>query len=75
VKPWVVYSLIRVGVFAAVFAVLYLLAELEWWLAAIIAAAVGLCVSYLFFRPQRDELVRSITTRPESPRTDESAED
>ena len=74
-KPWVVYSLIRVGVFAAVFAVLYLLAELEWWLAAIIAAAVGLCVSYLFFRPQRDELVRSIATRPESPRTDESAED
>lgn len=74
-KPWVLYTLIRVGVFAGVFAVLYALAGLEWWIAALIAAAIGLCVAYLFFRPQRDELVRSIGARPASPTTDESAED
>ena len=74
-KPWILYSLIRVGIFAAVFALLYMLAGLEWWLAALIAAAVGLCVAYLFFRPQRDRLVRSIGTRPAAVQTDESAED
>jgi hypothetical protein len=75
VKPWVLYTVIRVGIFAAVFALLYGLAGLEWWIAALIAAAIGLCVSYLFFRPQRDELVRSIGTRGARPATDESAED
>ena len=74
-KPWVLYTLIRVGVFAAVFALLYVLAGLEWWIAALIAAAVGLCVAYLFFRPQRDELVRSIGTPRVRPNTDESVED
>lgn len=74
-KPWVLYTLIRVGVFAGVFAVLYGIAGLEWWIAALIAAAIGLCVAYLFFRPQRDELVRSIGTRSARPVTDESAED
>ena len=74
-KPWVLYTLIRVGVFAAVFALLYALAGLEWWIAALIAAAIGLCVAYLFFRPQRDELVRSIGAPPVRANTDESAED
>ena len=74
-KPWVLYSLIRVGIFAAVFALLYGLAGLEWWIAALIAAAIGLCVAYLFFRPQRDELVRTIGAKPAHANTDESAED
>ena len=74
-KPWILYSLIRVGIFAVVFALLYLVAELAWWVAALIAAAVGLCLAYLFFRPQRDELVRSIGARPASVDTDEAAED
>ena len=74
-KPWVLYSLIRVGMFAAIFALLYGLAGVEWWLAALIAAAIGLCVSYLFLRPQRDELVRSFGARPATTATDESAED
>lgn len=73
-KPWVLYSLIRVGVFAVVFALLYLVASLEWWIAALLAAAIGFCVAYLFFRPQRDELVRSIRSRPAN-LSDEAAED
>ena len=74
-KPWVLYTLIRVGIFAAVFALLFGLAGLEWWIAALIAAAIGLCVSYLFFRPQRDELVRAIGAKPTRVTSDESAED
>jgi hypothetical protein len=75
VKPWVLYSLIRVGIFAAVFALLYGLAGLEWWIAALIAAAIGLCVAYLFFRPQRDDLVQAIGAKPDRANTDETAED
>lgn len=70
-KPWITYSLIRVGIFAAVFALLYGLAGIEPWIAAIIAAAIGLCVSYIFFRPQRDEAVRSLAKAKQS---DEAAE-
>lgn len=74
-KPWVLYSLIRVGIFAGVFAVLFGVAGLEGWIAAVVAAIIGICVSYLFFRPQRDEAVRAISTRQARPDTDESAED
>ena len=74
-KPWVLYTIIRVGIFAAVFALLYGLAGLEFWIAAIVAAILSLCVSYLFFRPQRDELVRSIGSRSKAVVSDEAAED
>ena len=73
-KPWILYTLIRVGIFAACFALLYGVARIEPWLAALIAAAIGLCVSYIFFRPQRDEAVRSLASRPAAT-TDEAAED
>lgn len=72
-KPWVVYSLLRVGLFAAVFAILMLLG-IEWWLSAIIAAVVGLCVSYIFFGRLRDRVARDIATRRETPAADVDAD-
>ena len=57
-KPWVKYSIIRVVLFAASLTVLLLLGVIPW-IAAIAAALIGLAVAYIFFRPQRDELVRS----------------
>ena len=36
-----------------------LLLQLTPWIAAVIAAIVGLCVTSLFFRPQRDAVARS----------------
>ena len=39
-RPWIAYTLVRVGLFAVFFAVLYVLG-LEWWLAALIAAVLG----------------------------------
>ena len=78
-KPWLLYSVIRVGLFAAVLAVLLLFTQTPPWLAAIIAAAFGLAASYLFFRPQRDKVTRTIQDRregrTEAPHDDEDAED
>jgi membrane protein implicated in regulation of membrane protease activity len=73
VKPWLAYSLIRLGLFAVVLTLLLLLV-VTLWIAALVAAAIGVCVAYLFFRPARDKLVESIRTA--RPRTDdEVAED
>ena len=54
-RPWIAYTLVRVGLFAVFFAVLYVLG-LQWWLAALIAAALGFCVAYIFFRPMRERV-------------------
>jgi ABC-type bacteriocin/lantibiotic exporter with double-glycine peptidase domain len=69
VKPWVAYSLLRVGIFALVFAVL-LLASAPWWLAAIIAAVIGFTVSYIFFGRLRDAVARDIVARRARPAAD-----
>jgi hypothetical protein len=63
VRPWIKYTLIRIVLFAGVLAVLMLFTPAPPWLATVIAAVVGLCVSYIFFRPQRDELAESIAAR------------
>lgn len=73
-KPWLVYSLIRIGLFAAIFALLYGLLRFEAWFAAIIAAIVGLCLAYLFFRPQRDRAIGAAIAKS-PPSIDELAED
>ena len=71
-KPWISYTLIRLGLFAAALTVLLLLG-VEGWIAAIFAALIGLCIAYLFFRPQRDNLIRSVQRTTAS--DDETAED
>ncbi len=58
-KPWVTYSLIRLGLFAGALAILLLL-NVPGWIAAIAAALIGLSVAYIFFRPQRDALIESV---------------
>lgn len=54
-RPWISYTLLRVGLFGLIFVIL-LLVGLEPWIAALISAAVGFCVSYIFFRPLRQEV-------------------
>ena len=75
-RPWIAYTLLRIGLFAAFFAVLFALG-LEWWLAAIIAAALGFCVAYIFFRRLRERVATDLAAaRANSdPRADETAED
>ena len=72
VKPWVTYTLLRLGLFAAVFAVLMLL-NVAWWLSAILAAIIGLCVSYIFFGGLRDAVARDIAARRAAPASDVDA--
>ena len=64
-KPWVLYSVVRIAVFAIAFAVLMLL-QVTWWLAAII----GLCVAYIFFGKLRDQVALDIVERRASTKKD-----
>jgi hypothetical protein len=74
VKPWITYTLIRLGIFALVFALLYGVFAITPWLAALIAAVLGLSISYLFFRGQRDAAIASLAAKPTSAQSDEDAE-
>ncbi|MCU1514335.1 MAG: hypothetical protein JWO10_1425 [Microbacteriaceae bacterium] len=72
VKPsryWLVYTLIRVGLFAVALAGLLLLG-VDPWISAIAAAVIGLCVSYIFFRGQRDAVATSIVKVRAAPNRD-----
>src|SRR5665647_3460302 len=59
VPAWVPYSVYRVLMFAFPLAVLLVL-QVEWWLAAILAAVVGLCLSYIFLRKRREGVSRDL---------------
>jgi hypothetical protein len=77
VSPLVKYSVIRIGLFAAVLVIL-MLVGVPGWIAAIAAALVALSVSYIFFRRQRDDAITSIRKQPDTaarPASDEQAED
>ncbi len=75
-RPWIAYTLLRVGLFAAFFAVLFVLG-LDWWLAAIIAAALGFCVAYIFFRRLRERVAVDLAASRArtDKRPDEAVED
>jgi hypothetical protein len=78
-RAWVVFSIVRVLVFAVPLGVLLAL-RVEWWAAAAIAAAIGFCLSYIFLRPLRDQVATQLAeyrargTAP-TPASDEAAED
>jgi tetrahydromethanopterin S-methyltransferase subunit C len=73
VKPWVAYSLVRIGVFAVAFAILMVL-KAPFWLAAIVAAIIGLCVGYIFFGKLRDAVALDIVARRSRAPKDSDAE-
>lgn len=54
-RAWLLFSVVRVLVFAVPFGVLFAIG-LDWWVAALLAAAIGFCVSYIFLRPLRDRV-------------------
>jgi uncharacterized membrane protein YagU involved in acid resistance len=66
VRAWVLYSALRVGVFAVLFGVLYVITSPVWpgtasWLASAVGAAVlALCISYIFFKPLRERVALSV---------------
>ncbi len=79
VRAWVIYSLVRVLVFAVPLGIL-LAIGFEWWIATLLAAAVGFCVSYIFLRPLREQVATQLAASRGAAaearlRTDEDAED
>lgn len=58
-RQWILFSLIRVGTFAAALAILLLL-SVNVFVAAIGATVIGFCVSYIFLRKQREAVSTSI---------------
>jgi ABC-type transport system involved in Fe-S cluster assembly fused permease/ATPase subunit len=61
---WISYSLIRLGIFTAIFVILMSLG-LEWWVSALLATVMAFALSYIFFYRQRAELARDIQARVE----------
>lgn len=76
-RAWVVFSVLRLLSFAAPFAVLYALG-IDWWIAALAAAVIGFCVSYIFLRPLRERVALQLAEAragAAKPHPDEVAED
>ncbi|MEO5534157.1 MAG: DUF4229 domain-containing protein [Pseudolysinimonas sp.] len=72
-----IYTVARVLVFVVPFAILMLIG-FDWWWAALIAAVVGFCLSYLALKPLRDRVALQIATARSAPAprgADELAED
>lgn len=53
------YTLIRVGIFAVALGIL-LVTQMTPWIAAVIAALISLCVSYIFLRKPREQLANGL---------------
>ena len=55
VPSWLSYSVYRILMFAVPLAVLLML-SIVWWVSAIVAALIGLCLSYIFLRAPREKV-------------------
>ncbi|MEA9984778.1 MULTISPECIES: DUF4229 domain-containing protein [Subtercola] len=58
-RTWLVYTLIRLGIFAVVLAAL-LLTQMTPFIAAAVAAVISLCASYIFLRKPREQLAEGL---------------
>ncbi len=65
-RAWVLYSVVRLGIFAAAFGLLYWLLPDFWWLAAICAALISLSISYIFLARLREKVTRDLAARAEA---------
>jgi hypothetical protein len=73
VKAWLVYTLARLGIFAAALVVLFVVG-LPWYWATIGAALIGLLVSYIALPRLRDQVTTSLATRRVRPEHDADAD-
>jgi ABC-type nickel/cobalt efflux system permease component RcnA len=65
-RPWVKYSLIRIGIFVVVLAALLVL-QVNPYLSAIAAAVAQFVIAYVFFRRLRDQVAAEFAARNEKP--------
>ena len=76
-RAWLLFTVVRLLAFVVPFVVLYAL-NVEWWIAALGAAVIGFCVSYIFLAPLRDRAALQLAearAKSSKPGTDEDAED
>ena len=78
VAPWIKYTLIRLGIFVVVLAIL-LLVGVNPYISAVVAAVAGFVLSYVFFRKLRTQVAEGFAKRNEKPQpvrnVDTEAED
>ena len=53
---WVWFTVLRVGIFAAVLAILLLVMPVPPWVSTIVAAIIALCISFIFLSRPRAQL-------------------
>jgi len=87
VRAWIVYSALRVGVFLALFGLLFVLTtaigfEPAWLISGCAAAVLALCISYIFFGRLRQRVALDLaavrsgsTSTAHRAGSDEDAED
>ena len=61
VRAWILYSALRLGLFAVLFGILYALTvsafpTTAWVIAGLGGAILALCVSYIFLKPLRERV-------------------
>jgi hypothetical protein len=61
-RPWIVYTALRLVVFGVALAILLLL-RVNPIIATVVAAIVGFCISYIFFRGRRNDVALDIVAR------------
>jgi L-lactate permease len=66
VRPWIKYTIARLAIFAIALAIL-LTTRMNPFLATVIAAIVGLALSYIFFRKLRGDVASEFAARNEKP--------
>lgn len=74
VNAWIRYSLARLGIFGAVFALLYLVG-ITWWVSLIFATVISFTAGYIFFHRLRQELAMELQQRREERRRQQVDED
>jgi len=76
---WVWFTLLRVGIFVVVLAVLLLVMPVPPWVSTIVAALIAFCISFIFLSRPRAQLAghldRMRRGEPTAGRTDDDAED
>ncbi|WP_307807078.1 DUF4229 domain-containing protein [Naasia sp. SYSU D00057] len=75
---WLWFTLLRVGIFAVVLAILLAVMPVEPWISTIVAALIALCISFIFLSRPREKLAGQLhrARRGEAePVGDDEAED
>src|SRR5690625_3804961 len=71
-KAWLVYSLVRLGLFAGAMVILWLLLGNQWlWLAAILAAIISASISIIWLDPIRQRAAESVQEWRDRKHTDD----